>query len=70
MPDLEKDKWVLANDPREAMELYFESLEFQNMAKFYRMKNTRGLKQHLDFRKRYLVEEDEKLQKIRKILVE
>ena len=29
MPPLEKAKWVLADDPLEAMELYFESLGFQ-----------------------------------------
>ena len=39
MPDLEKAKWVLANDPLEAMELHFESLGFQDMAQFYGMKN-------------------------------
>lgn len=38
MSQSEKAKWVLANDPLEAMELYFESLGFQDMAQFYGMK--------------------------------
>lgn len=44
MSQSEKAKWVLANDPLEAMELYFESLGFQDMAQFYGMKNMGGLK--------------------------
>lgn len=44
MPDSEKAKWVLADNPLEVMELYFESLGFQDMAQFYRMKNMGGLK--------------------------
>lgn len=33
---------MLANDFLEIMELYFESLEFQNIDQFYKMKNIRG----------------------------
>lgn len=70
MPPSEKAKWVLADDPLEAMELYFESLGFQDMAQFYGMKNMGGLKQHRDFKSRYPVEAAEKIQKTRKIFAE
>lgn len=68
MPPLEKAKWVLADDPLEAMELYFKSLGFQDMAQFYGMKNMGGLKQHRDFKSWYPIEAAEKIQKTRKIL--
>lgn len=42
MSQSEKAKWVLANDPLEAMKLYFESLGFQDIAQFYGMKNMGG----------------------------
>ena len=70
MLDIEKAKWILADDPIEAMELHFESLGFQNMAKFYGMKNMGGLKQHRAFKKRCLVKAAEKIQKTRKIFAE
>ncbi|MCJ1348057.1 hypothetical protein MMC31_006288, partial [Peltigera leucophlebia] len=70
MPDSEKAKWVLVDDPLEVMELHFESLGFQDMAQFYGMKNMGGLKQHRDFKKRHPVEAAEKIQKTRKIFAE
>lgn len=70
MPDSEQAKWVLADDPLEAMELHFESLGFQDMVQFYGMKNMGGLKQHRDFKKRHPVEAAEKIQKTRKIFAE
>lgn len=39
MLPLKKPKWVLADDLIKVIELYFKSLEFQNMAQFNRMKN-------------------------------
>ena len=50
------------------MKLYFESLDFQDMAKFYGMKNMGGLKQHCAFKKRFPVEAAEKIQKNEKNL--
>ncbi len=70
MPNSETAKWVLGDDLLEAMELHFESLRFQDMAPFYGMKNMGGLKQHRDFKRRYLVEAAEKIQKTRKIFAE
>lgn len=61
---------MLADDPLEAIELHFESLRFQDIAKFYRMINMGGLKQHRDFKKRHPVEEAEKIQKTRKCFAE
>lgn len=54
---------MLADDPLEAMELHFESLEFQDMAQFYGMKNMGGLKQQPDFKKQYSIKVAEKIQK-------
>ena len=51
MLDVEKAKWILADDPIEAMELHFERLGFQDIAKFYGMKNMGDLKQHRTFKK-------------------
>lgn len=70
MPDVEKAKWILADDPIEAIELHFESLGFQDMAKFYGMKNMGGLKQNRAFKKRFPFEAAEKIQKTRKIFAE
>lgn len=70
MPDSEKAKWILVDDPLEAMELYFESLGFQDMVQFYGMKNMGGLQQHRGFKKRYPVAAAEKIQKTRKIFAE
>lgn len=70
MPQSEKAKWVLADDPLEAMELYFESLGLQDMAQFYRIKNMGSLKQHRDFKRRYPIEAAGKIQKTRKIFAE
>ena len=61
MPNSENAKWVLTDDPLEAMELQVESLGSQNMAQFYKMKNMEGLKQHGDFERLYLVEAAEKI---------
>lgn len=69
LPDVQKTKWILANNPIKAMKLYFESLNFQNMAKFYEMKNIGGLKQYRIFKKRFSVKVAEKIKKTRKIFV-
>ncbi len=61
MPDLEKAKSLLVNNPLEVMELYFERLGFQDIAQFYEIKNIGGLQQHHDFKKRYPVEAAEKI---------
>ena len=61
---------MLSDDPLEAMELHFESLGFQDMAQFYRIKNMGGLKQHRDFKKRYSVEAAEKIQKTKNFFAE
>ncbi len=61
MPNSENAKWVLTDDPLEAMELQVESLGSQNMAQFYKMKNMEGLKQHRDFERLYLIEAAEKI---------
>lgn len=37
-------KWMLANNSLEAIKLYFESLRFQDIAQFYKIKNIGGLK--------------------------
>ena len=70
MSDVEKVKWILVDDPIKTIELHFESLGFQDMAKFYGMKNMGDLKQHRAFKKWFSVEAAEKIQKTRKIFVE
>lgn len=60
----------MADDPIEAMELHFESLGFQDTAKFYGIKNMGGLKQHCAFKKRFPIKAAEKIQKTRKIFAE
>ena len=70
MPNSEKAKCLLVDNPLEAIELYFQSLRFQDMAQSYKMKNIRGLKHHHDFKRQYPVEAPEKIQKTRKISVE
>ncbi len=70
MSNLEKAKWVLADDFLEAIQLHFESPGFQDRAQFYGIKIKRGLKQHNDFKIRYPVEAAEKIQKTRKIFTE
>ena len=51
MPASEKAKWILSEDPIEAMELHFENLGMKDMASFYGMKNMAGLEQHRAFKK-------------------
>ncbi len=70
MLNSQKVQWVLADDLLEALELYFESLWFQDMAQYYGMKNIKGLKQQRNFKKQYPVEAAEKIQKTRKIFTE
>lgn len=52
------------------MKLHFKSLSFQDMAKFYRIKNMEGLKQHCTFKKQFPIKAAEKIQKTRKIFAE
>lgn len=61
---------MVANNLLEAIKLHFESLEFQDMARFYEIKNMGDLKQHCDFKKRHSVEAAKKIQKIKKIFAE
>ena len=53
MPASEKAKWILCEDPIEAMELHFENLGMKDLASFYGMKNMAGLDQHRAFKERY-----------------
>lgn len=46
MPASEKAKWILSEDPIEAMELHFENLGMKDMASFYGIKSMAGLEQH------------------------
>lgn len=70
MPNVKKAKWILVDDPIKAIKLYFKSLCFQDMAKFYGINNIRGLKQYHAFKKVFLVEAFEKIQKTRKNFIE
>ena len=53
MPASEKAKWILSENPIEAMELYFENLGMKDLASFYGMKNMAELDQHRAFKERY-----------------
>lgn len=70
MPASEKAKWVLSEDPIEAMELYFENLGIKDMTSFYGIKNMAGLEQHRAFKKRYTLEAQDKIQRMKKIWAE
>ena len=63
MPASEKAKWILSEDPIEAIELHFENLGMKNLASFYGMKNMAGLDHHWAFKERYPQEAKDKIYK-------
>lgn len=67
---LKKAKWILSEDPIEAMELHFENLGMKDLASFSGMKNVAGLDQHRTFKERYPQEAKDKIQRMRKIWAE
>lgn len=50
MPASKKVKWILSEDPIEAMKIHFQKLEIKDLASFYGMKNMAGLDQHRAFK--------------------
>lgn len=52
------------------MKLPFKSINFQNMAKFFNIKNIKGLKQYCVLKKQFSVKTVEKIKNTRKIFVE
>ena len=70
MPASEKAKWILFEDPIEAIELHFENLEMKDLASFYGMKIIAGLDQHRAFKERCPQKTKDKIQQMRKIWAE
>lgn len=61
MSNIEKTKYIFADNFIKAIELYFKNLIFQNIAKFYKMKNIKSLKQYCAFKKHFSVKVAEKI---------